>query len=324
MENIEQKILQFSDLSTDEQRAVEAYVDAHPAWQSLLNEVKALEALRREMCLLHTADDDALAYYVVARHFGIGVSTPLQRVFDRIEARFPHDAALRERQEALTECLEDIAAALDPVAQFEQLSGFRILAENKGGNGPARADRGAVRSFGRWSAVRWAAVVVFFVALLYGGLFAASRLTQSDAERLAFVDLSETEIEGYQIALRGRTEALADSLPTDALYLQALHTLREAQTTTLGLFPRHDEQKLREAEALLQQVIDREEARSFLQLEAYFFLGKVHLAQGEIEAARSNFETVAICKGRRTPEAVEILTELQEKYPAHEQSYKVG
>lgn len=323
MDNIEQNILQFGELSPDEQRAVEAYVDAYPAWQPLLEEVKALEALRRDMRLLHADDDEALAYYVVARHFGIDVSAPLQRVFEGIETRLARDAALRERHEALARRLEDIASGLDPVAQFEQLSGFRIPSESERGDGAARVDRGALRSFRRWEVVRWAAAAVLMAVVLYGGLFATSHLVQSDAERLALVNLSEAEIEGYQTVLRGSTEVGSDP-STEALYLEALHTLRGAQITTLGLFPRYDDQKLAQAETLLQQVIEREESHSFLQLEAHFFLGKVHLAQGKIEAARSNFETVAVCEGHRTSEAVEILTELKEKYPPHKQSYMIG
>lgn len=325
MENIEKRILQFGELSTEGRRAVEAYVEAHPEWQGLLDDVRALEALRDEMRLLHEGNDEALAYYVVAQHFGIDVSAPLQRVFERLEARLSRDEALRNRYDELARRLADLVAALDPLAQFEELSGFRLVEEEQAqrtGRAPARASRSTNGQFtgGFWriQAVQWAFAVVIGVVGLYGGLFGISHLTQSDVDRLALVDLSETEIEGYRVATRGE-RADEDSLSTEGLYLRALYTLREAQTTTLGLFPRYDQGKLDEAERLLERVIEREEARSFLQLEAYFFLGKVHLAQGEIEAARSDFQTVAVCEGRRTPEAVKILTELQEVYPAHEQ-----
>jgi tetratricopeptide (TPR) repeat protein len=163
---------------------------------------------------------------------------------------------------------------------------------------------------------RWAAAAVVLVAVLYGGLYGISRATQSSLERLAVVEASETQIEGYALTTRGAS-ATSDVDSSGALYLDALRTLREARESTLGLFPRYNIDELSRAETLLQQVIEREGPRSFLQVEAYFFLGKVHLAQGNIEAARSNFQTVALREGRRSMEATEILAELQEEYPAH-------
>lgn len=331
MENIEEKILQFVELSPDEQQAVEAYVDAHPQWRPLLEEVKALEEVRREVQLLREVDDEALAYYVVAQHFGVGASAPLQRVFDRIEARLARDPAFRDRYEVLIRRLEEIASGLDPIAQFEELSGFRVAAEGEMKPDRDRVERDAARngrSFVNEVAriiphphvMRWAVAAVLVVAVLYGGLFVVSYATQTETERLALVDASEIEVEGYELNTRGSQEPL-DSLSTDTLYLEALYTLREARTTTLGLFPRYDQEKLDQAEELLRHVIEREADDSFLQHEAYFFLGKVHLAQGEIEAARSNFKAVAMREGQRTDEAVQILTELEEQGLAQEQSY---
>lgn len=334
MENIKDKILRFGGLSAEEQQAVEAYVDAHPEWRALLDEVKALSAMAREARILHRVNDEALAYYVVAQHTGLSASPALRRMFDDLEGRLDDDPDLRARFESLTARLQEVASSFDPAAQFEELSGFPVaslqrLSAEAASEAPAREQE----EEGAWlpsiqealllslpRAVQWAAVALVLVAVSYGGLFVVSQALQSDVERLALVDPGETQLEGYSLTLRG-APAVADTASTDALYLEALRTLRDAQTTTLGLFPRYDQQKLRQAEQLLQRVIEREEDRSFLQVEAYFFLGKVHLAQGKIEAARSNFQTVAICEGRRASEAVEILTRLQERYPAHGQSY---
>jgi len=335
MENIEQQILRFNELSMEEQQAIEAYVEMHPEWRSFWEEVKALHALREEMQLFQDVDDEALAYYVVAQHFDVvGDSAALQRVFDRVEERLSNDPGLHARYSELVQRLENLTATLDPIAQFEELSGFCLSPEEgveAASGAPGREAVPGARSSSRRSApiftlsraVRWAAAAVVLVAAVYGALFTVSYFTQSRIEQLALVDLSETEIGGYQLVTRGG-QASIDSLSTDALYLHALQTLRAARITTLGLFPRYDRQRLTEAEDLLQRVIEREPSRSFLQIEAYFFLGKVHLAQGEIEAARSNFQTVIHHEGRRTQEAVEILTVLQEQYPAHGQSYVRG
>jgi TolA-binding protein len=333
MTHIENRILSFSSLSTDEQREVEAYVEAHPEWRSFLDEVKALEAIRNDVPFLHDIDDEALAYYAVASHSKLGASAALQRVFEKVEAQLSADSQLRERYESLVHRLSTFTDSFDPYAQFQSLSGFRLEAEarlpqqSEGRQSEGVDDRSARNAAGITArlldlprAVRWAAAAVVLVGLLYGGLYGVSRFTQSSAERLALVDLSETQIQGYQLTTRG-APATDNIESTDALYLDALQTLREARVSTLGLFPRYESGKLARAEELLQQVIEQEEAGSFLQVEAHFFLGKVHLAQGEIEAARSNFRSVAIHEGRRSLEATEILTKLQEEYPAHGQGY---
>jgi TolA-binding protein len=327
MNDIENKIVQYGSLNDDEQRRVEAYVDAHPRWHSLLEEVKALEALRTSMVSVLRTDDDILAYYVVATHTGLSPSAPLKHAFAELEARLDADAALQAQYEALAQRLDTMAEDIDPVAQFESLTGFRLNDSDAASN--PRLDEDAAQA-GRNEenarivmlprAARWAAAAVVLVAVLYGGLYGLSRATQSSIERLAVVDASETQIEGYALTTRG-TPATSDVDSSGALYLDALRTLREARESTLGLFPRYNTDKLSRAETLLQRVIEREGPRSFLQVEAYFFLGKVHLAQGNIEAARSNFQTVALREGRRSIEATEILTELQEEHPAHGQSY---
>lgn len=317
MTDIETKILQFGSLSADEQRRVEAYVDAHPEWGSFLEDVKTLDALRDEMASQLRTDDDVLAYYAVATHTELTPSAPLERVFTALEARLNTDAALQERYEALVQRLDAIGESIDPVAQFESLSGFRLNADAP----PDRSsteEKATTRLVVLPRALRWAAAAVVLVAVAYGGLYGVSSATQSDIERLALVDASETQVEGYSLTTRGAS-ATSSVDSSSALYLDALLTLRGARKSTLGLFPRYNPDELARAETLLQRVIEREGARSFLQVEAYFFLGKVHLAQGNIEAARSNFQTVALHEGRRSQEATDILTELQQTYPAHEQ-----
>jgi len=330
MNDIETKILQFASLSTEEQRRVETYVDTHPEWRSFLEEVKTLEALRDDMASLPHTDDDVLAYYVVATHTPLNPSARLGRVFAELETKLDTDAALRERYEALVARLDTIGEAIDPVAHFESLSGFRLdpdetssqhAADEGGRSAPGSEQDARIVMLPR--AMRWVAAAVVLVAALYGGLYGVSRATQSDIERLALVDASETRIEGYTLTTRGAS-ATGAADTSGALYLDALRTLQESRESTLGLFPRYNPDKLTRAEELLQQVIEREGARSFLRVEAYFFLGKVHLAQGNIEAARSNFQTVALREGRRSMEATEILTKLQQEYPAHGQSSYVG
>jgi tetratricopeptide (TPR) repeat protein len=162
---------------------------------------------------------------------------------------------------------------------------------------------------------RWAIAAVALCVAVYGLLYAASWSTQSTVDRLAAMDVSTDVIEGYQTRVRSpMPQASADTMPDD-LYLRALPLLRNARTSTLGLFPHFDLRKLSEAESLLQRVVDRTEPGSFLQLEAYFYLGKINLAQGEVETARTQFQEVVRREGRRAESAYQILKELEEIRP---------
>lgn len=332
MEYIERKILHFGTLSIKEQQELEDYVAAHPEWQSLLAEVKALEAIRGEVAHLLKGNEEALAYYAIAKRTALGASSSLQQVFEQVEDRLATDPDLQARYETMSQRLDEVAAALDPAAQFEALSGFQLSPSNdvvadedaeaavplptspRSFRASIQAVMARIRVLPR--AIRWAAATAVLVAVLYIGLYGISRALQSDIDRLALVDLSETEIQGYQLTTRGTPRGEGAS-SNDTRYLQALQTLRDARTSTLGLFPRYDQEQLAQAEQLLQQVVESEEEGSFLQVEASFFLGKVCLAQGNVEAARTHFRDVAARQGRRAEEAVDILTVLQEQYPAH-------
>lgn len=341
MENIEKKILDYWQLTPPERKAVEEYVESNPEWAPLLSDVRVLEELAAEARLLRAMSpgDEALAYYVVARRFQEGeFSESLHSVFQRIEVRLEKDPDLQARYEALEERLEETMGALNPKEQFEALTGrtlseetpsrgradretvpsarSRAVSSSPPGNNSADASAATARLIRLPRGARWAVAASIAVAAVYGVLFVVSWSTQSTVERLAAVEPSETTLEGYEVRTRGRTSPAAEKLSTDMLYRQALATLGEARTSTLGLFPRYDQQKLNEAEALLTRVVEREDSGSFLQLEAYFFLGKVNLAQGKVEAARSHFKAVVAGEGRRAREATRILETLQEAAPA--------
>ena len=173
---------------------------------------------------------------------------------------------------------------------------------------------GLRRLGGPWRVAVRAALVL---AVAYGALWLGGRWTQGEVQRLAAVDVSETVIEGYETRTRSAAPpATAEARSPDALFLEALQHLRRARVTTLGLFPRYDDARLARAEALLAAVVKREAQGSFLQLEARFFLGKVHLAQGDAEAARPHLKAVAAEEGRRAEEATRLLLQLQDAAPA--------
>lgn len=168
-----------------------------------------------------------------------------------------------------------------------------------------------------WLGMRYAAMTAALLLVVYGGLLGISIATQAPAERMAVLDPDEMKVEGYQVRTRSATAAPRSN---DERFLRALDVLQSAHSAPLGLFPRFNEAEVREAQDLLTTVVDNEEAGSFLQLEASFFLAKTHLAQSEIEPARAALKRVVMGEGRRINEATRMLESLQRHYPMEDPS----
>jgi TolA-binding protein len=268
----------------------------------------------------------------VARHLGTGDEAPaLAEAFEALERRMEEDPALRERADAARRRLRKAEAAVDPVSQFEELTGHSLSPEPS--PAPADASTGGAPAADREPAAPTTSVVdrllslplavrgVGAVAVLllgtYAALFVASTASQSTLDRLAAVDVSDQMVESYYSTnTRSATAPTADTTQAGTLYLDALATLRGARSSTLGLFPSYDAEAIKRAEAQLKRVIDRTEQDSFLALEAQFYLGKALLAQGRVDAAWARFETVVENEGRRAQEARRLLDTLQEEAPA--------
>lgn len=328
MENVEEQILTYPHRSQEEQRKIEAFVENHPKWASLLRDVRALEGLARGGVAGEVASmEPLLATYVTVRHLHPDEVPPaLQSAFRRLEARIEDDEQLRRRAEVMKRRLEAAEAEIDPVAKFEALTGHS-LSEDVSEERDARAavsapertngTRASARSmldafFQRAAPIRWAGAVLVLLLGGYGLLFGISVATQSPLDRLAAVDVSEQVLESYpQTNTRGPA-ADTDTAQVQGLYLDALSDLRTARTSTLGLFPEYDDEKVIRAERLLRDVVEREDDDSFLALEARFYLGKALLAQQEVEEARAEFQAVVEQEGRQVEEARRILEALSD------------
>ncbi len=326
MEEVERQILTYHDLDPAQREQLEQFVDGRPEWQALLRDVKALEALASEARLLHGEEgsDAVLAYYVVGEYLGQRSSSArMQERLSEVEYRLQTDADLQAQYDTFRQRLEAALEAVDPAEQFERLSGYDLstlsLSEEPE---PAKEALPKTQPQSSWldwlgvmpRAFQWAMATVFIVAIGYGALFAVSEWGQTEIDELAAIQPSEMQVEGYTLRLRGADPAAAES--PDALYRQALAVLRGARVSTLGLFPHYDAEALKRAETLLVQVVDREEAGSFLQLEAHYFLGKIRLAQDSTEDARGHFKTVVEGEGGKAREAAIILEELQRIAPS--------
>jgi len=330
MTPIEDRILSYASLSAAERNEVQVYVNANPEWYPLLNEVRHLTSAMPLPAETAAAPEDALlAYYLTATHiepFG-SWSPELRRAFRRLEDRLEKDPELADRARVFRRRIQEAEASVDPVEQFESLptpsmtsSPSPSAPEDATADDDPSPDRGRVLSWvARWpDAVQWGFAVFLIGALLYGAAWGIDRMTRSPLDRLAALDMSETRIEGYRVNVPDSVAAEGDSLSTDRLFLQALGSLREARTTTLGLFPRYADRPLDASMSLLRDVVDREPTGSFLGLEARFFLAKAHLAQDDPEAARRHLQVLARRDNRRAAEAVRLLQDLQAVAPVAE------
>lgn len=331
MDSPESRILAYPHLPSDEQREVERFVDDHPEWTSLLHDVRALEALAQEVRRVRDVPpgDEVLATYAMAHLlYADTVPSTLRTSFEHIEARMDEDDALRDRYEDIEAHLEALDAAFDPHTHFERLTGHAAEApapatetdestdpSTSTANEPSVSYGTAIDRVATWlfaGVGRRAVAALTVLVLTYAALFVGGRWTQDPLDRLASLDVDPAVLDNYQVRTRSAVPA-PGSTSVDGLYLDALRTLTEARITTLGLFPRYDSDVLQRAETRLATVVQRAEDGSFLQLEALYYLGNVHLAQGNVDRGREALKVVVKQEGRRAGESYQILRQLQEE-----------
>jgi TolA-binding protein len=253
----------------------------------------------------------------------------LKETFRRLEKEMEGNSTLRKRVQSTRRRLEEAEAALDPVTHFEELSGHAFETDAKESSttvDPAastgKETQGTGSSFGAFvdellrvpTALRWAGAAAALLLGAYGTLFVVSQSSQSTLDRLAVVDVSNQVVDNYTSTTTRSATPSPDTGTAGQLYVEALTAVQSARTSTLGLFPSYDADSLDRAEQLLQKVLDRSDRRSFLALEAHFYLGKVGLAQRQVDEARSHFKTVVKREGRMAEEAQDILETLHEEY----------
>jgi TolA-binding protein len=332
MQRVEEQILAYPHLSAEKKREVETYVEEHPEWSALLEDVRVIESLAGKVKTESISDALVTTYVTVQRLHPESVPAGLEEAFRRLERELDGNPVLQEQVEAARDRLATAEAAVDPVAHFRELTGHALDADEKSARAEAGADDrdpvsprsgasapGIVDRLLRLPlALRVAGAAVALLLGAYATLFVASEASQSTLDRLAAVKVSNQVVDNYASTATRSAVPSPDTLTTDQLYVDALTAVRQARTSTLGLFPSYDSEKLDRAEQLLTQVLNRTEPESFLALETQFYLGKVLLAQGRVEDARSRFRTVVEREGRMAPEARDILDALRNEYPADE------
>ena len=324
--NVEEQILAYPHLSREKRQEVETYVEQNPEWAALLKDVRSVEGLSAAVSA-SLPSDTLLATYVMVRHLGQDeeMSVQMREAFARLEARIEEDDALRREAEAAERRLKAAESSLDPVSHFEALTEHDLEVEEEADAQAPDAAASEPASSSAASASWWdvfeglprllprGVAVAMVLVGLYGGLYGISLMTQSTLDRLAAMEVSDQVVDNYANARMRSAEPEASSA-ADEQYLEALSILETARISTLGLFPRYNADRLDQAQQRLGQVLEETEPNSFLALEAHFYLGKIALAQGNVDAARTHFKTVVQREGRQTQEAYEILKTLQQEY----------
>ena len=324
MDNVEEQILSYPHLPVEEKRDIEAYVEANPEWAPLLQDVRSIEHLA-ERAEVNRPSDALLATYVTVQHLHPeAVPSRVQAAFAELEARIEEDETLRQALDAARRRMQEAEAAVDPVSHFESLTDHTLAPEaspepaaDPESSEAQEATPSLLEVFLNVPVLlRRGAVAAVMLVGLYGGLYGVSTALQSPLDRLATVEVSSQVVDSYAGTTLRDPVPEADTASVDEQYLKALSTLRDARTSTLGLFPRYDQDALARAEQGLSRVLEQVDAGSFLALEARFYLGKIFLAQEEVQAARRHFKAVVKGEGRRADEAYDILKTLQQEYEA--------
>lgn len=304
--SIKEQILLYPHLSLEERHQVEQYVARHPEFEAMLEESKNAEAVLRAAQLLEEdpPSDEALAYYLATRRLTHHPTPPaLREAFARIEARLREEPSLRARCDELEHQLATLEASTDAADLFERLTGHTLDPVPEAA--PA-ADRRPLRRL-RPLGLRVAAILLVGL-IMYGALWLAGRQAQPAMQQIAAFTTEDFEMQNLR--MRGAQPATPAVTP-DALYQQALPLLQSARTTTLGLFPRYDQDDLAAAADLLERAAAQEQEGTILHFEATYLLGKIHLLQGDVAGARAALQTVAAGQDWRAEEAAALLDRIE-------------
>lgn len=308
----DERILLYSELPPDEQRAVEAFVANHPESMRLLEDVKAIGAFLQETRRfgVDLPGDDAIAYFAMVRHlYGEGPPEHLRESMRRVQAVLSESPDLSARLERYAARIAEADRQSDARAQFEQLTGHHLDAARPA---PPRAEYPLPAS-GRRSGRRpfGSGIIAGLATILaaYGILLVVGRQLQSVTTRLAWFGRDELSTAARTVATRALT-GNGEQSSSDTAFLRALELLRGIEQSTLGLFPRFKADRLRSAQLLLRHVAGDPKADTYLHLEACYFLGKISLALGDVSGARDALHAVIKGNGAHAGDARRIVAEL--------------
>ncbi len=311
MTSTELNLLLYDDLPTAERAEADAYLTEHPEAADLRDEGRRLRALTAAAADRgSTLTPEALADYLATRLDPIP-SRRARELEQRVRAATATDPELARAYGRLQDRLSEIEDALPPFGEhLEALTGRSLPeapAQPLGFAGrPRAADREAVPRMRRVRFARLAVAASLLCAVLYGALFAAGEMGRPLSHELAALDDLPKTYRAF--AVRGES---GTPDPVADRYAEALATLDEGRSSTLGLFPRYDPAALDTALRLLEEAAERGEPHSALVLEARYLTGRIHLYRGELDAAEAALREVVEEGGPSAPHAQELLEEVE-------------
>ena len=302
---LEDRLRTYSSLSAEERRALAAEIAGRPDLAASLAEAQALADVADA-----ASGDPSVAERVVEARLGHSTEA------DFAPEEETHASNVRE---ALDRQAREGEA---PLAQFERLSGHVLEPDADAGMRPFRGriaggdghptdsraarlavDRVPARPV-RKSPLRWAAAAGLVLAMVYGGLFAGSSWMLPEDAQVADVE---------NISATFRPVRGADRSDD---YDRAVRLVNDARVSTLGLFPRYENEGLEEAADLFAEIASDSPTDLYGQ-EAALAIGRIRLYQGQTDKARIALESAVARGSYRAPEAVRLLNYIDNR-PAAE------
>lgn len=214
---------------------------------------------------------------------------------------------------------ENASKMANPMTQFEALMGYNPL-ENAPSFSMEEQQRSHLRvvkplqttvKVHRLSFFRYAVAACLTLIASYGTLFLASK-------QFTPAHFEWASIEGYEAETDQQVVRAHETDDNEKRYFDALHELKNAQRSYLGLFPYYDYNALIRVKEKLQQVILQETTQrlatqneaSLREVDAQFFLAKTLLALGDVDQARTLLQHVASAGSLKSEDAKQLLGKL--------------
>jgi len=279
MQHIQERILLYFDLPESEQASVEQHIREHPELEALFAESKALHTMLKAAREDAQPDASALIDYVLFSSITVGnPPADVAARHARTEAVVREHPELQAQVEAIRSSLHRLTeTAEDPIARFD-----RLTMRDQGLSSAPAADREAIarrQGMRMFRPIRLALAACLTFVAVYGVLAVMSWQLQPERARLA--QLHNTAEVFDELRFRGQ-----DSSPDDLV--ESLEILREARSSTLGLFPSYDGDRLDAAAELAARVAADEDQTTLQRGQAHYILGKIRMYQGrDVEAAQA-------------------------------------
>lgn len=298
-------------LTDQEKRELEAQVANNAEYRALLEDSKAVHVLLNDAGVFARGSEDeiALAYLVAHNQVTSGRAPDiLEKAYKQLQHKIEAMPKAKERYMQVRVRMEEIATTSDPIAQFEQLTGYNTekdFAEVKEVHGlkgrQYAGDRSSIKREGErvfrirtWSRLVLACSVVLLSLGYYFNRIDRNAYTTADV-LLVHEIVEERGLDEFQ-----------KPVSPDVVFTFAQRAVYESQNVWFGVYYTYDQQRLGKAQELLDRVRQDSLSSPFLLEESTYLLAKVHLAQKDFNQAALLLDELITLRGRRLEEAKEL------------------